>query len=102
MPIDEAFAGKKGPLSLQIFPDSLLVRVLPQGFLRWRSEMTSSPLIRAVVASNLAGSPALNRGEEKLDRINTIYLIMIHKIVIIVSILSIMGSIFRHFHVSTV
>ena len=48
------------------------------------------------------GSSALNRSEEKLDRINPIYRIMTDKIVIIVSILSIMGSIFCHLHVSTV
>ena len=47
-------------------------------------------------------SSALNHGEENLDRINTIYRIMTDKIVLIVSILSIIGSIFRHLHVSAV
>ena len=49
----------------------------------WRVEKTSDT--------------ALNRGEENLDRINKIYRIITDKIVIIVSILSIILSIFRHF-----
>ena len=54
------------------------------------------------VGVRASDSSALNRGEENLDRINTIYRIMTDKIVIILSILSIILPIFRHLHISTV
>ncbi|MCB0227359.1 MAG: hypothetical protein KDI02_26935, partial [Anaerolineae bacterium] len=67
-----------------------------------QTRQTRTAQTRLLGAVVICGSSALNRGEENLDRINTIYRIMTDKIVLIVSILSIIGSIFRHLHVSTV